>query len=422
MIVAVGIDVVLVERFTAAAAAVRRCSPIACSPSQERMTASGNPRSPESLAARFAAKEAVAKALGAPAGLSWHDCEIVSDPDGRPWLTVSGTVAAAAAERGVTRWHLSLSHDGGIASAMVVAEATMSECPAERRRVADVRAAETALMATLPPGTLMARAAAGLAGRCALTCWPTASAAVYGRTVLLLVGAGDNGGDALYAGALLARPGRASYARCCSIRERAHPDGLAALRGAGGRVVDDVPARVDLVLDGIVGIGGHGPLRPPAAAVVDTLSRVRATDGDPPDDRRGRPAVRCRRGHRRRGPATAVTADVTVTFGCLKPAHVVGAGARLAGLVELVDIGLGPWLRRRPRCGSPSRSDVARWWPVPGPESDKYTRGVVGMATGSSQYTGAALLSVGGRVRRAGRPGPVRRRCRPTWSGPRTRP
>ena len=74
------------------------------------------------LAARLAAKEAVAKALGAPAGMRWHDCEIVSDPDGRPWLTVSGTVAAVATERGVNRWHLSLSHDGGIASAMVVAE------------------------------------------------------------------------------------------------------------------------------------------------------------------------------------------------------------------------------------------------------------------------------------------------------------
>lgn len=88
----------------------------------ERVTRSGNPRSPESLAARFAAKEAVAKALGAPAGLHWHDCEVVTDPDGRPWLTVSGTVASAATELGITRWHLSLSHDGGIASAMVVAE------------------------------------------------------------------------------------------------------------------------------------------------------------------------------------------------------------------------------------------------------------------------------------------------------------
>jgi len=121
VIVAVGIDVVLVERF---ARALGRTPLLAdrLFTDGERYTPSGNPRSPESLAARFAAKEAVAKALGAPAGLSWHDCEIVTDPDGRPWLTVAGTVATAAVERGINRWHLSLSHDGGIASAMVVAE------------------------------------------------------------------------------------------------------------------------------------------------------------------------------------------------------------------------------------------------------------------------------------------------------------
>lgn len=121
MIVGIGVDVVLVERF---ARAVARTPLLAdrLFTEAERVTASGNARSAESLAARFAAKEAVAKALGAPPGLHWHDCEIVSDPDGRPWLTVSGTVAAAAAERGVARWHLSLSHDGGIASAMVIAE------------------------------------------------------------------------------------------------------------------------------------------------------------------------------------------------------------------------------------------------------------------------------------------------------------
>jgi len=122
VIVAVGIDLVLVERFIKALDRTRLLTDRLFTDS-ERMTSSGNPRSPESLAARFAAKEAVAKALGAPAGLRWHDCEVVTDPDGRPWLTVSGTVAAAASERGVSRWHLSLSHDGGIASAMVVAEA-----------------------------------------------------------------------------------------------------------------------------------------------------------------------------------------------------------------------------------------------------------------------------------------------------------
>ncbi|BCJ52315.1 holo-[acyl-carrier-protein] synthase [Actinoplanes sp. NBRC 14428] len=122
MIVSVGIDVVLVDRF---ARALDRTPLLAdrLFTEGERTTQSGNPRSAESLAARFAAKEAVAKALGAPAGMRWHDCEIVSDPDGRPWLTVSGTVAAVAADRGISRWHLSLSHDGGIASAMVVAEA-----------------------------------------------------------------------------------------------------------------------------------------------------------------------------------------------------------------------------------------------------------------------------------------------------------
>ena len=75
-----------------------------------------------SLAARFAAKEALAKALGAPRGLSWTDAEVVTGPDGRPELEVSGTVADAAARRGIRRWHVSLSHDGDLATAVVIAE------------------------------------------------------------------------------------------------------------------------------------------------------------------------------------------------------------------------------------------------------------------------------------------------------------
>ncbi|MFI5957897.1 holo-ACP synthase [Cryptosporangium sp. NPDC051539] len=122
MIVSVGIDVVLVERFAAAVARTPHFAERLFTV-EERLTSAGHPRPADSLAARFAAKEAVAKALGAPGGLLWHDCEIVADEAGRPWLTVSGTVAEAAAKLGITRWHLSLSHDGGIASAMVVAEA-----------------------------------------------------------------------------------------------------------------------------------------------------------------------------------------------------------------------------------------------------------------------------------------------------------
>jgi holo-[acyl-carrier protein] synthase len=121
VIVSVGNDVVLVERFILALGRTPLLKERIFTEA-ERTTKSGHERSPESLAARFAAKEAVAKALGAPSGLHWHDCEVVVDPDGRPWLTVSGTVANAAAALGIQRWHLSLSHDGGIASAVVIAE------------------------------------------------------------------------------------------------------------------------------------------------------------------------------------------------------------------------------------------------------------------------------------------------------------
>src|SRR5690606_27820940 len=94
------------------------------------------------------------------------------------------------------------------------------------------------------------------------------------------------------------------------------------------------------------------------------------------------------------GPA--IRADVTVTFGCLKPALVVGPAAVLAGQVDLVDIGL-PWLDARPAVWIPEATDIARWWPHPAANSDKYSRGVAGVATGSTAYPGAALRSeVGG--------------------------
>lgn len=75
-----------------------------------------------SLAARFAAKEAIAKALGAPAGMNWQDCSIIKNEAGDPQIHVVGTVAEASAQRGITSWHLSMSHDGDMAIAMVVAE------------------------------------------------------------------------------------------------------------------------------------------------------------------------------------------------------------------------------------------------------------------------------------------------------------
>jgi holo-[acyl-carrier protein] synthase len=122
VVIGVGIDVVQVDRFAETLARTPGMAERLFTPS-ERRTPSGGERTSESLAARFAAKEALAKALGGGGGMHWTDAEVVLDSDGRPSLLVSGTVAARASSLGVTRWHVSLSHDAGIASAVVLAEA-----------------------------------------------------------------------------------------------------------------------------------------------------------------------------------------------------------------------------------------------------------------------------------------------------------
>ena len=119
-VIAVGIDVVAVDRFAAALLRTPTLGRRLFAP-DEQVTSTGHPRGPASMAARFAVKEAAAKALGVPTGLNWHDCRVVSESSGRPVLHVVGTVAAAAADAGVTDWRLSVSHDAGIAAAVVIA-------------------------------------------------------------------------------------------------------------------------------------------------------------------------------------------------------------------------------------------------------------------------------------------------------------
>jgi len=254
---------------------------------------------------------------------------------------------------------------------------------------AQVRAAEDQLLADVPPGALMHRAAAGLAAACV-----DLLGSVYGRQVLVLAGSGNNGGDALFAGARLARRGARVSALLLSP-EQVHTDGLAALRAAGGQVVASLAATpggagCDLALDGIVGIGASGGLRPAAAAVwqqvqamgcpvvaVDIPSGVGVDDGT------------AEGGH--------VVADLTVTFGAYKLGLLVGAGARAAGAVQLVDIGLDAYLPA-PTARALTRAGVAHWLRAAGPTaaSHKYSRGVVGVAAGSAHYTGAGLLAVAG--------------------------
>ncbi len=254
--------------------------------------------------------------------------------------------------------------------------------------VADVRVAERAAMALVSPGALMQRAAAALAsvvGR--------ELGSVYGRRVLLLVGGGGNGGDALWAGARLARRGARVSAVLLSP-ERTHAEGLQALLRAGGSARSPAEATrllrgADVVVDGIVGIGATSGLRDDAAAVAAQVAAegapVVAVDlpsGIDPDT--GETA----------GPL--LRADLTVTFGVAKPGLLIDPGAAAAGRLQVVDIGLGPHLPARPDVEAFDDGDVRRLLPRPSATSDKYSRGVVGVVAGSDSYTGAAVLAVGG--------------------------
>ena len=293
--------------------------------------------------------------------------------------------------------------------------------------VRDVRLAEQALMAELPDGVLMQRAAAGLAAVCM-----GLLGQVYGGRVVILAGGGDNGGDALFAGARLASRG----ARVTGIAAgpRLHEAGTAALRSAGGRVVpaaDDeeeaagghVVARTvgglptppvraagahlgaigpaaraeiaaaDLIIDGLTGIGGSGGLREPGASLAALTEAARA-DGavvvavDLPS------GISADTGE---VEGAAIGADVTVTFGTWKPGLLIDPGADRAGTAQLVDIGLGPHLAA-PAVIAFQAQDVTAVLPRPTAESDKYRRGVLGVVAGSGQYSGAAVLAVGAAI------------------------
>ncbi len=240
--------------------------------------------------------------------------------------------------------------------------------------VDQVRRAEAALMAQVPEGTLMQRAARGLA-----TAISDFIGHTYGARVLLVVGSGDNGGDALWAGAMLARRGAAVEAICLS--DIPHPTGMPAFLAAGGQIVTPTEAkRPDVVVDAVVGIGGKPGLRPDAeqafglfpdcpVIAVDVPSGVEVDTG-------------CLDG-------AAVCADLTVTFGTYKVAHLVEPAASRCGSVEIIDIGLD-----LPTAAVESfqTSDVAEHIALPSASDHKYTRGVLGIRAGSSTYPGAAVL------------------------------
>ncbi|HTQ19193.1 NAD(P)H-hydrate dehydratase [Mycobacterium sp.] len=246
-----------------------------------------------------------------------------------------------------------------------------------------IRAAEAPLLASLPDGLLMRRAAFGLA-TAIIGELRARTGGVVGRRVCAVVGSGDNGGDALWAATFLRRRGAAADAVLLNP-DRTHPKALAAFRDAGGRVVESVTSiskATDLVIDGVVGISGSGPLRPAAAEVFEAAGDIPVVAVDIPS------GVDVATGAIT-GPA--VHAALTVTFGGLKPVHALAD----CGRVELVDIGLS--LPETDLLGFEA-ADVAARWPVPGVRDDKYTQGVTGVLAGSSTYPGAAVLCTGAAV------------------------
>lgn len=276
-----------------------------------------------------------------------------------------------------------------------------------------IRAAEEPLLAAGVP--LMRYAAAALAVETMKELGQ-----VSGSRVLALVGGGNNGGDALYA--LVRLRSRGAHATALlAVPESAHAEGLEAARDAGVRIlkapddldelaalVRDEVSRADAVLDGLLGIGARGALREPLATIVTATNEAResvpiepvaiavdAPTGIGTDD--GTVA----------GPA--FRADVTVTMGAPKVGLILDPGRRYAGEVRIVDLDFT--LPAEPALVELTDADVADLWRVPGARSHKYTRGVVGLMTGSMAYPGAGILSTGGAL--AGGAGMVR------FAGPR---
>lgn len=276
--------------------------------------------------------------------------------------------------------------------------------------VSSVREAEAAAMAGLEESELMSRAASGLAA--------VASARLGGpggRRVIAMVGAGNNGGDALYAVASLARDG--ATAVVLMVAESVHEGGLRAARDAGVLVLNAVGgsaesaaevssalSRADLVIDGIVGIGGRPGLSPQIEALLRKVSDtayVLAVDLPSGADPDGEVAAQ-----------SCVFADETVTFIAAKPVHLLPATEPAVGRLTVLDIGVK--IAGKPVVERVTQDDVSRLWPQPGPADDKYSRGVLGVVAGGEKYTGAALLAVtsavcsgAGMVRYVGPPTPT---------------
>ncbi|MET0694434.1 MAG: bifunctional ADP-dependent NAD(P)H-hydrate dehydratase/NAD(P)H-hydrate epimerase [Propionibacteriaceae bacterium] len=265
---------------------------------------------------------------------------------------------------------------------------------------AQTRELEAVAIAATTDDTLMQRASHGLAGIAAAQL-RRRYARLYGTQVVILVGPGNNGGDALFAGARLAARGVSVLA--VRALGQPHARGMAALLAAGGRIVEldafdpyafapgpGSDPEIDLVLDGILGIGG----RPGLPEQVATLTRDLVSWGVPIIAVDLPSGVETDTGA---APDESVRATRTVTFGFRKPCHLIEPALTRCGHIDLVDIGLDAG-GEPPELVGWEIDDLAARWPFPDESSDKYSRGVVGIDSGSESYPGAAIMNTYGAV------------------------
>ena len=284
-----------------------------------------------------------------------------------------------------------------------------------------VRVAEKPLLDSGTGAALMQRASYGLANAIVRELLGRGQRR-YGASVTVLAGKGNNGGDGLFAAALLAGRGMRTMAVLTS--GDAHAGGLAAFEKAGGRALrltaENVPelsaaARyADIVIDAVLGTGARGGLSGPAAALIRELERSRPRLVVACDIPSG---VDADTGE---AHAPVLPADLTVTFGAVKTGLLTDPGADFAGRVQLIPIGIDPHLPE-PDLRRLTDDDLARLLPRPQRRSHKYSRGVLGVVAGSDRYPGAAVLACQGAlasgvgmVRYLGPPGVadlVRRAC-----------
>ncbi|CAB5075920.1 unannotated protein [freshwater metagenome] len=243
-------------------------------------------------------------------------------------------------------------------------------------RAADVRRVEAEYISRGVP--LMERAAHAIAHQ-ALQMLKSEHGA-YGRRVLLLVGSGDNGGDALFAGAVLLA--RGVQVEALALTSSFHEAGGQDFLHRGGRWITELTRSYDLVIDGFLGLGARAGLSPEVQNALSSIKGIptlavdlpsgMSADGEELDQ-------------------SSLASDLTLAIGSWKIAHLISESG--LGVAELADIGVS-YENERPTLISFEDSDVHDLLPTESVSDHKYRRGVLGVIAGSETFPGAGVLSI----------------------------